>query len=417
MKPVKPLLFALLLCITVSASAQQIYSISPRTILGGIGEILTIKGSGFGAMRGNSYVSFFRDGNIYSDANEGNGFNYISWSNTEIKLQMPVAYSNKIKVLVNGVECISPDTLHATANLGYRQANPLVYDLLTDINNKGGITWYVHPVYWNNPDIKQAIAEVVQEFRCKTGVNYILELLTPWAPVNLAQGKYIIGPDSALGVVGFNDRMWSSCIVGAETFYHNKVQLLRFNTQQTWYYGKGQPPAGASKFRYVLYHEMGHSLGLGHVNEPGQSMFPSVTLLPSDNWCSRDSITTSERRAIQYYISLCQGFAFRGCGITPMKPNTDCTDVFGASSTVPSQTYPNTLSVYPNPANDYLIINLPNYDRAEVEIRDINGALRYSAITEQGQKLFLPEKLPTGIYSVRVLLEHGSQVVQIIIEH
>ena len=175
MKPVKPLLFALLLCITASASAQQIYSISPRTILGGIGEILTIKGSGFGAMRGNSYVSFFRDGNIYSDANEGNGFNYISWSNTEIKLQMPVAYSNKIKVLVNGVECISPDTLHVTANLGYRQANPLVYDLLTDINNKGGITWYVHPAYWNNPDIKQAIAEVVQEFRCKTGVNYILD--------------------------------------------------------------------------------------------------------------------------------------------------------------------------------------------------------------------------------------------------
>ena len=116
MKPVKPLLFALLLCITASASAQQIYSISPRTILGGIGEILTIKGSGFGAMRGNSYVSFFRDGNIYSDANEGNGFNYISWSNTEIKLQMPVAYSNKIKVLVNGVECISPDTLHVTAS-------------------------------------------------------------------------------------------------------------------------------------------------------------------------------------------------------------------------------------------------------------------------------------------------------------
>lgn len=416
MKQAKTFLFVLLLGISFSASAQQIYSISPLKIMGGMGDVLTITGNGFGATRGSSYVSFFREGNIFTDANTGNGFNYISWSNTEIKLQMPVAYSNKIKVWVNGVEYISSDTLKVTANLGYRQANPLVYDLLTDLNKKGGITWYVHPVYWNNPIIKEAIAEVVQEFRCKTGVNYILELLTSWVPLNLSQGKYIIGPDSALGVVGFNDRLWSSCIVGAETFYYNQTQLLRFNTQQNWYYGKGQPPAGASKFRYVLYHEMGHSLGLGHVNEPGESMFPSVTLLPSDTWCSRDSITSSERRAIQYYVSLSQSFAFRGCGITPMKPNADCKDVFNQSSDIPSQTYPNALLVYPNPASDYLMVNLPGKGRAEIEIRDLNGALCFKDIAIQGQRLFLPERITTGIYSVRLLHEQGHQVLLLMIQ-
>jgi len=395
--------------------AQQISGISPKQIIGGKGEVLTITGSGFGASRGSSYVSFFREGNTYTDAATGNGFNYLSWTNTEIKLEMPVAFSNKIKVHIGGTDYTSTDTLKVKANLGYRQANPLLYDLLTDNNKKGGVTWLVHPVYWNNPEIKQAIADVVQEFRCKTGVNYIIEPLTQWVPLNLGQGKHIIAPDSSLAVVGFNDRLWASCIVGAETFYHNQTQLLRFNTHQNWYYGKGQPPAGAAKFRYVMFHEMGHSLGLGHVNELGESMYPTVTLLPSDNWCKRDTITISEQRAIKHYISLSQNFTFRGCGITPMKPNVDCKDVFGQNLRTASLENEESW-LFPNPASSSVQLKLSAIEQAEFSLWDTRGQkVMYSQVNGL-ETLTLPQNLADGIYLVKLVSNNGIKTMRLLIQ-
>lgn len=415
MQRIQIVAFTLLLFLGHFASAQQISGISPKQIIGGKGEVLTITGSGFGSSRGSSYVSFFREGNTYTDATTGNGFNYLSWTNTEIKLEMPVAFSNKIKVNIGGMDYSSNDTLKVKANLGYRQANPLLYDLLTDNNKKGGVTWLVHPVYWNNPEIKQAIADVVQEFRCKTGANYIIEPLTQWVPLNLNQGKHILAPDSTLGVVGFNDRLWASCIVGAETFYHAQTQLLRFNTQQNWYYGKGQPPAGAAKFRYVLFHEMGHSLGLGHVNEPGESMYPTVTLLPSDNWCKRDTITISEQKAIKHYIALSQNFTFRGCGITPMKPVVDCKDVFGQSLGTETLSEETTW-LFPNPASNYVQVRHSAADVAGICIWDTHGRQVLRSSIRGNETLMLPTALANGVYMVRLTTHRGSQTSRLLIQ-
>ncbi len=412
---VKNLVLAGLSLLSSPLFSQQISGISPKQIIGGKGEVLTITGNGFGANRGSSYVSFFQEGNTYTDASTGNGFKYISWTNTEIKLEMPVAFSNKIKVNIGGTNFTSTDTLKVKANLGYRQANPLLYDLLTDNNKKGGVTWLVHPVYWNNPEIKQAIADVVQEFRCKTGVNYVLEPLTQWVPLNLGQGKHIIAPDSSLAVVGFNDRLWASCIVGAETFYHNQTQLLRFNTQQNWYYGKGQPPAGASKFRYVMFHEMGHSLGLGHVNEWGESMYPTVTLLPSDNWCRRDTITSAEQNAIKHYISLSQNFAFRGCGITPMKPNLDCKDVFGQNLRTANIDTEDTW-IFPNPASTSVQLKLSAIAQAEFSLWDTRGQRIICSSVSGKELLTLPQNLADGIYLVKLTTENGVKTTRLIIQ-
>lgn len=388
------------------AFSQQITGISPNQIIGGKAEILTISGTGFGAEKGNSYVSFFREDNSYTNAEQSNKFRYISWSNNEIKLEMPVAFSNKIKMNVNGKEIFSSDTLRVMANLGYRQENPLVYDLLTRQNSRGGITWFVHPLYWNNLEIREAIASVIREFRCKTGVNFIMEAYPEWIPLSLNQGKYLIAPDSGLGVVGFNDRMWSSCILGAETFYHTSAQIIRLNTQQNWYYGTGQPPAGFAKFRYVLFHEMGHSLGLGHVNELGESMFPSVTNLPSDNWCARDSITSAERNAISYFISLSQNFSFRACGLSPMEQNMDCNDVYGSGLTsVETNNTSLSVEIFPNPVKDVLYFRHALSGPVEVFLYDQTGRLCDQEHLKNGAALHLDKSLNNGLYLLRI---HGS---------
>lgn len=408
-----------LLSLNLAISAQKITSISPKQIIGGKDELLTLKGTGFGATRGTSYVSFFNEGNSYSDATSGNELNYLSWSETEIKVAMPLAFSNKVKVVINSKDYLSADTLKVKANLGYRKVYPLLYTLLTDNNKNGGVSWFVHPVYWNNPLIKQAIADVVQEFRCKTGANYIIEPLTKLVPLSLGEGMHILAPDTSLGVIGYNDKLWSSCILGADVFYHNQTQLLRFNTKQNWYYGKGQPPAGASKFRYVLMHEMGHSLGLGHVNELGESMFPTVTLLPSDKWCSRDTITLSEAKAISYYIAICQNFMFRGCGITTMKPNVDCKDVFGLSLGTQDKLNDAKVSIFPNPAQDYIYVILPTQNTnisAVLYLKDIHGRIHLVSNVQNETQVLLPQDLPNGIYMAYILSSQSQYIVKVIVQ-
>ena len=169
----KKIVFFWITCLSLNLNAQ-INSCTPSSIIGGMGKKLSIIGKGFGSSQANSYVSFFQESGQYSDANTSKGFKYLSWSDTKIELEMPVAFSGKVKVNVNGMDYYSTDTLHVTANLGYRTANPLVYDYLSNNNKKGGYTWYMHTTYWNNPSAKKAIEDVFAEFRCKTGANYIL---------------------------------------------------------------------------------------------------------------------------------------------------------------------------------------------------------------------------------------------------
>jgi hypothetical protein len=387
-------------CIFFAASAQ-ISSLTPNKIIGGISQKLIINGSNFGTNQGNSYVSFNQESGQYLDATASKALKYISWSDTKIELEMPVAFSGKVKLNINGTDYMSGDTLKVMANLGYRSANPIVYEYLTNNNNKGGYTWYIHKTYWDIPEAKAAIEAVFREFRCKTGVNYILAPFSTQVGFNLGDTFNVVAPDPQLGPVGYNERLWTSCILGNETFYNIKSHDLHLSTSQDWYYGTGECPAGKTKFRYVLYHELGHSLGLGHVNELGQSMFPSVSFLPSNTWSGRDSITYDERTAISYLINLSQNFAFRACGISPLSKIYDCQDVYGTSTSIDKVNY-HQLTVYPNPANEYIFLETVNFNSEETQIcvKDYTGKQVIKTMyTEEG--IFVAD-LREGIYTIEI---------------
>jgi hypothetical protein len=384
----------------------QVNSITPSNTIGGMGKKVSIIGQGFGSSQSNNYVSFFQESGQYSDANTSKGFKYLVWTDTKIELEMPVAFSGKVKVNINGMDYYSTDTLHVMANLGYRSANPLVYDYLTNNNKKGGYTWYMHTTYWNNPLAKKAIEDVFAEFRCKTGANYILAPFPSSASFSLGDTIHLIAPDPNLGAVGYNERLWTSCILGAETFYSIRSQDLRMSDKQDWYFGTGKAPAGKTKFRYVLFHELGHSLGLGHVNELGQSMYPSVSLLPSDQWSQRDSITIQEKEAISHFINLSKSFSFRACGVLPMENNKDCKDVYGLKTGIETSQSIESLTVYPNPVSSELNINYPISEMVQVRIFDLQGRLVLNT-SFISQEIDL-SGLNAGIYSL--LLTDGATI-------
>jgi len=403
----KKIVFLWITCMSLNLNAQ-VNSFTPISIIGGMGKKLSIVGKGFGSSQANNYVSFFQESGQYSDANTSKGFKYLVWTDTKIELEMPIAFSGKLRVNVNGSDYYSTDTLHVMANLGYRSSNPLVYDYLTNNNKKGGYTWYMHTTYWNNPLAKKAIEDVFAEFRCKTGANYILAPFPSSANISLSDTIHLIGPDPSLGAVGYNERMWTSCILGSETFYSISAQGLRMSDKQDWYFGTGKAPAGKTKFRYVLYHELGHSLGLGHVNELGQSMYPSVTLLPSDQWSQRDSITSQEKEAISHLINLSKSFSFRACGVLPMENYKDCKDVYGLKTGIETTQSIGNLAVYPNPVSSELNINYPISERVQVRIFDLQGrlVLNTSFISQE----INITGLNAGIYSL--LLTDGSTILR-----
>jgi len=396
-----------LLGITAVTNAQtQVSNFSPKNIVGGIGQVLTISGNGFGNQRGTNYISFFQESGIYMDATQGRALKYISWKNTKIEVEMPYAFSGKIHVNISGTDYNSKDTLKVKANLGYRSVNPLDYTYLTNQNNKGGFTWYIHRVFWENPAAKAAIEDVFKEFRCKTGVNFIFADEPSDALLTLSDNINLISPDSSISSVGYLYLLWSSCVLGPSTFYYSKSMDIGLSTKADWYFGKGKVPDGKAKFRYVLMHELGHSLGLGHVNEIGQTMYPTVTFLPSNNWNERDSITTEEKLAISHYVKLSQDFTFRGCGISPLSKISNCVDVYGLTSVIENASKEGQFNIYPNPGNGKFNIEIANRSSHTInlEIYNLLGEriLEKTDLSKVNYYEINITDYPKGIYLVKI---------------
>ncbi|MEN9795120.1 MAG: hypothetical protein RLZZ150_97, partial [Bacteroidota bacterium] len=128
-------------------SARKVFDVvqgsvtfTPKRVIGGIGDVITITGSGFGAQRGSSYVTFTTDGTNYHGADAAKGFAYRTWSDTEIKVEVPPSYSGRVRVVNGTTQHESADTLHVTSNVAARSVNPLSYNTLINTNGTGGYT-------------------------------------------------------------------------------------------------------------------------------------------------------------------------------------------------------------------------------------------------------------------------------------
>ena len=307
-------------------------SVEPLAVIGGKGETVTIKGSGFGASRGNNYVTFTNDGTNYHDADYARTFAYKKWSDTEIIVEVPPSYSGKVRVMIGSTKHESTEKLRVTANIATRSVNPLVYNQLVNRNDKGGYTWVLDKQLFDNKEARECTESVMRQFRCKTNMSFTLSDKPTTAGYKMNDGINSIvfdapGFELPDGTVAYCDWVWYSCVVGNQTFYYIPDFDCRLSTDFEWYYGKGKNPKfGMAKLRYALFHEIGHALQFGHVNEEGESMHPIVQALPAENWLERDTITESEQRAGKYFTQLNQSVSFQGCGIKKLLPPqlTDC---------------------------------------------------------------------------------------------
>ncbi len=410
----------------VSDVVQAVVSFLPKRAIGGMGEAITITGSGFGSERGSSYVTFTSDGTNYHGSDYAKTFVYRSWNNSEIVVEVPPSYSGKVRVVVGSTVMESVDSLRITSNLAARSINPLDYTNLINTNGKGGYTWTLDKALFDIPQARECAESVMRQFRCKTGMNFDVSGAPTTAGYALNDGINAIifdapGYELGAGAVAYCDWIWYSCIVGTETFYYVRDTDCRLSRKFNWYYGNGKNPEfGMAKLRYVLYHEIGHAHQFGHVSEWGESMHPVVQALPAEEWLERDTITASEKRAGAFMTNRGRNFTFRGCGIQPLiaPANTDCNSDITSDVHDESLASNHRLQVYPNPASEAVTVssNEPRLQDVNINLYDMLGATVSSVVLPAGSdpvSMLLPNVAP-GKYVIRATTHNDVYMLDVL---
>lgn len=389
---------------------QGTITVLPVRVIGGMGEPVTITGSGFGSERGDSYVTFTQDGTNYHSPDYARTFKYRSWSDTEIVVEVPPSYSGTVRVVVGSTTHESADVLRVTSNLAARSINPLTFNTLINTNGSGGYTWAMDPELYDNAQARSCVESVMREFRCKTGMSFTVSPEPATAGYALNDGINAIvfdapGYELGAGAVAYCDWIWYSCILGDQTFYWVRDTDCRLSRKFDWYYGEGPNPTfGMAKLRYVLFHEIGHAHQFGHVSELGESMHPVVQALPAEEWLARDTITTSEQRAGTFMTTLGRTFTFRACGVQPLiaPANDDCvaTSVDGSEEIGVTE----QLRLWPNPTSGVVTveIDLEPGATATMTVVDVLGNTVISAQTSDRRTIIDMGQVPRGTYMIVV---------------
>jgi len=169
-------------------------------------------------------------------------------------------------------------------------------------------------------------------------------------------------------------------------------------------YSTGPVATGQAKFAYVLMHELGHAMRLGHVNELSETMYPSVTDWPSNEWNERDTISTNDRLGVTLVVDRASGFTFDGCGVSPMIPlEIDCPEVVGIPEGTANQM--ETWLLHPNPFQNNIFLSTPGDGITPhwVRIWDATGQQVEDVIIPPSGLEWNASKLTSGWYHFQCL--------------
>lgn len=283
--------------INVYSLAPVIGNISPLTVNAGCEEVITITGSNFGSTKGKVFFKNADDGG-QTYINDLDQTTYIvSWTNTEIKVKVPSFQydptdgENKgagtgpiIVKSSTGAEKTSTQTLtvnYSLLNVGAPPTQRVDRLFLAKMNCDNGIEFSLGEDFRYNSNAESVVLRALQDWSTKMGITLIVErdasnniiyrdnsylssknliyldysysgvMETPVAPVGNASGTYY----------------------GTNEYYRANADI-RINPNKDWHYPIGdQVSSGYYDFYHAILHEIGHVLGLDHVNDPNDLMY------------------------------------------------------------------------------------------------------------------------------------------------
>lgn len=413
---------------------------------GGRNEIFTISGSNFGAVRGNGKVRFrnankagfpFLDGIDNAD--------YISWTNTEIKIKMPSStilngpYNNP----GSGAFIVKNDLGDSTVSVYNASFNPLVISYSVDnkvylgnkykanlknVNGLGGYTVRLDTSISNHPDRKGCVIKAIKDWRCVSAANLVLGTDTAIATqTNDNVTTIAFTATLAPGTVAATFPQAGVCPAPSGTV----VAISDFDTKVsrafTYFYDTtGMAlPVGMYDFYEVVVHEIGHGLGLDHVIDTNQIMYYTTRV------ANGVSLPGSSRRRLAIYTGDADGALYQvtssatvltgQCtGFTKHQAiNTSCVNV-GIDEAIKDKY---NLSVYPNPTNgDMVYINFDSQTdtKANISVFDVTGRVLYSSdikrASENEKYTLNLNGFASGLYFVNLRID-GQSITQKVIKN
>ena len=260
-----------------AAAIMAVTGFLPTTVMAGTGTILTIMGSGFGAVRGSSTVQFRNADNGGASRVRPLDSDYISWTDTQIRVRVPSttlegspAGSGTVAVVDgSGATTLSSASLtisYAITNLSAGSpAEPLRPKLIND-NSSGGYTLSYGPSFQANANAVAAFGRALTQWACKTGANRTTNNTASTAGA-IADGTNIVTFDNAAtptlpnGVLGVSYSYYRLCGTEATVSEMDYV----FANRADWNFGPQAPATNQYDFESVALHEQGHGIQLGHV--------------------------------------------------------------------------------------------------------------------------------------------------------
>ncbi|GHA65657.1 T9SS type A sorting domain-containing protein [Pontibacter akesuensis] len=258
--------------------APVITSFSPTVASAGTGTVLTINGTGFGNSRGDGFVAFQNADDGGQTTVKPLETEYISWTNTQIKLYIPsateeggTAGSGRIIVSTNddaSITSLAPIILEfAYSNVEFE--GKAFKPILINQNRSGGYTIRFAPSMQNRQAAKEGFRRAMNSWICVSEVNW--EIGSPTTVEKAADDgvnviRFAPGSTTGAGVLARTISRYEGCASNNDTLFWVSEFDMEINSTISWQYGPAGPGQNQFDFETVMLHELGHAHQLSHVN-------------------------------------------------------------------------------------------------------------------------------------------------------
>ena len=399
-----------------------ITSIYPTTLSAGIGDFLLIKGKYFGTTKAEVSLNNADDGGLTTVKLDANDIS--TWSDTLILATVPARAepnrnpvgTGRVKVRpVGGFATTSNNDLTILYNLYDYTIGVNKYHLpLRNAQGNGNYEFYVDDEIANNTNMYKTFAKAMWQWDCETSVDFRMGPTYTWTP-DTTRGndtsQIIIG-DLPAGVVMGTLVRTSACSNSQR--YVNEIDIIinrDYVTQNKYIIdstGTVSIPAGKSDFYAAALHELGHSIGEHHVIDENAIMYYAADLMPGfpiPNTARKINVSAdiSAAQGGDKSVQLSQAnTASCVTNITPMLPS-NC----GTYAVHEGNEYSIIKNLYPNPANNYLNIeiDMPKPSSLNLQIYNSIGQLIKQEQYNTTQNQILTTNIsnfPQGIYTISI---------------